>query len=243
MSAPPRPGGSRPTSPAPPPREDSKYDYYAAYDSPFECYPLLRLRARHMFSGDSTSAAQKITTLASHSPTTICSPQSSLSSFPSSSSILSASSSITSLPSSSSSSTYNSVFPLPNLKPLKLATCSALDPAKRICQYEVPGGGVCRDAGCEDLHLSRLGREGGVGVVEPSGTSLWVMLSSMGSASLFLSFLSLSCALSPLFHRFRHCGVPLRPTALGLANETRCQHPRDRRRAAGSAGQEPSARV
>ncbi|KAJ7761580.1 hypothetical protein DFH07DRAFT_421926 [Mycena maculata] len=102
-------------------------------------------------------------------PTTACSSQSSLTSFPPSSSILSASSSITSLPSfSSSSSTYNTVFPLPNLKPLELATCSALDPGKRICQYEVPGGGVCRDAGCEDVHLSRLGREGGAGVVEPS---------------------------------------------------------------------------
>ncbi|KAF7365120.1 MADS-box transcription factor [Mycena venus] len=44
----------------------------------------------------------------------------------------------------------------------------ALDPVKRICQYEVPGGGVCRDAGCEDVHLNRVGREGGAGVVEPS---------------------------------------------------------------------------
>ncbi|KAJ7505234.1 hypothetical protein B0H11DRAFT_1977627 [Mycena galericulata] len=188
-SALPRPGGSRPTSPAPSRREDSKYNYYAAYDSPFECYPLLRLRSRHMFSGDSTSAAEMITTQASRSPTTTttttitCSSQSSsLSSFPSSSStsILSASSSITSLPSfssSSSSSTYSTVFPLPNLEPLKLAACSALDPAKRICQYEVPGGGVCRDAGCEDLHLSRLGREGWEGVVEPSGTSSWIFCS------------------------------------------------------------------
>jgi len=35
---------------------------------------------------------------------------------------------------------------------------------------------VCRDAGCEDLHLNRVGREGGAaGVVEPSGTSLVVI--------------------------------------------------------------------
>ncbi|KAJ7025330.1 hypothetical protein C8F04DRAFT_1269221 [Mycena alexandri] len=66
------------------------------------------------------------------------------------------------------SSTYNTLFPLPNLLPLKLATCSALDPGKRVCQYEVPGGGVCRDGRCEDVHLSRDGREGGEGVVEPS---------------------------------------------------------------------------
>ncbi|KAJ7927982.1 hypothetical protein B0H13DRAFT_2311849 [Mycena leptocephala] len=51
---------------------------------------------------------------------------------------------------------------------VQYATCSALDPAKRICQFEVPGGGVCADAGCEDLHLNRFGREGGAGVVEPS---------------------------------------------------------------------------
>ncbi|KAI0373745.1 hypothetical protein BV20DRAFT_673423 [Pilatotrama ljubarskyi] len=33
----------------------------------------------------------------------------------------------------------------------------------RICQYEVPGGGECRDQNCEDVHLSRLS------TVEPSG--------------------------------------------------------------------------
>ncbi|KAI0826767.1 hypothetical protein BC628DRAFT_215349 [Trametes gibbosa] len=32
----------------------------------------------------------------------------------------------------------------------------------RICQYEVPGGGECRDQNCEDIHLSR------VSSVEPS---------------------------------------------------------------------------
>ncbi|KAI0357432.1 hypothetical protein OH77DRAFT_100608 [Trametes cingulata] len=36
----------------------------------------------------------------------------------------------------------------------------------RICQYEVPGGGECRDQNCEDVHLSRLS------TVEPSGTSI-----------------------------------------------------------------------
>jgi len=30
------------------------------------------------------------------------------------------------------------------------------DSGRRVCQYEVPGGGVCRDSSCEDLHLSRL---------------------------------------------------------------------------------------
>ncbi|KAJ7819384.1 hypothetical protein B0H14DRAFT_2836660 [Mycena olivaceomarginata] len=162
IPVPPRPGGSRPRSPAPPLREgsSSKYEYYAAYDSPFECYPLLRLRAS---SGATPKSAQASH---SHSPTTACS-SSSLSS--SSSSSISSLASFSSSP-SLSTSTYNSVFPLPSLKPLLLATSSGLDPDKRICQYEVPGGGVCRDAGCEDLHLNRVGREGGAGVVEPSGT-------------------------------------------------------------------------
>ncbi|EDR13289.1 uncharacterized protein LACBIDRAFT_308982 [Laccaria bicolor S238N-H82] len=70
---------------------------------------------------------------------------------------------------SSSSYTTPTYFPLPTLKPLKLATASkVLDPTKQVCQYEVPGGGTCRDEECEDLHLSRLISMGGV---EPSGTS------------------------------------------------------------------------
>jgi hypothetical protein len=53
---------------------------------------------------------------------------------------------------------------VPDLRPLKLACkMKGLDPDKRVCQYEVPGGGVCRDAGCEDYHLSRGPEQ------EPSG--------------------------------------------------------------------------
>ncbi|KAM6494386.1 hypothetical protein JOM56_010747 [Amanita muscaria] len=44
-----------------------------------------------------------------------------------------------------------------DLKLLKLAAATKrLDPLKRICQYEIPGGGTCRDGTCEDIHLSRL---------------------------------------------------------------------------------------
>ncbi|GLB38373.1 hypothetical protein LshimejAT787_0502380 [Lyophyllum shimeji] len=58
---------------------------------------------------------------------------------------------------------------LPDLRPLKLATASRLlDPSKRICQYEVPGGGVCRDENCEDAHLSRIAGHGGRGGAEPT---------------------------------------------------------------------------
>lgn len=71
--------------------------------------------------------------------------------------------------SSTSSILASSSFP--DLKPLKRAVSfKALDPSKRICQYELPGGGVCRDDGCEDVHLSR-GLDGvGVDGIEPSGT-------------------------------------------------------------------------
>jgi hypothetical protein len=31
-----------------------------------------------------------------------------------------------------------------------------VDPNQRLCQYEVPGGGKCRDATCTDVHLDRL---------------------------------------------------------------------------------------
>lgn len=66
---------------------------------------------------------------------------------------------------------HTTILTLPNLKPFKLATTSRLlDPSKRICQYEVPGGGVCRDEGCEDVHLSRIAGHDGKGGLEPSGT-------------------------------------------------------------------------
>ncbi|KAJ7212023.1 hypothetical protein GGX14DRAFT_447010 [Mycena pura] len=158
----PRHDGSPRLSDVPPPRESNRYSHYEAYSSPFEWYPLLRCR---MSSGDSTGQSTSARTSFSSST---CNSQPPLSSLPSSS-ILSASLSISSLPSflPSSSTTYSTVFPLPSLRPLTLATCSTLDPTKRICQYET-GGGVCRDTGCEDVHLTRLGREDATDVVEPS---------------------------------------------------------------------------
>jgi hypothetical protein len=41
-----------------------------------------------------------------------------------------------------------------------------LDPERRICQFEIPGGGVCRDDECEDLHIERE-----LETWEPSGAS------------------------------------------------------------------------
>ncbi|KAF8272203.1 hypothetical protein EI94DRAFT_1718708 [Lactarius quietus] len=54
-----------------------------------------------------------------------------------------------------------------NLKQLKIQAAARrlsenqLENA-RICQFEVPGGGECRDADCGDMHLSQL-------EVEPNG--------------------------------------------------------------------------
>jgi hypothetical protein len=48
---------------------------------------------------------------------------------------------------------------------LRLSQITTLvDPKKQLCHFEVPGGGECRDAECEDVHLDRL-------VLAPSGAS------------------------------------------------------------------------
>ncbi|KAI0726445.1 hypothetical protein C8Q72DRAFT_846089 [Fomitopsis betulina] len=57
--------------------------------------------------------------------------------------------------SSISSSPRNTTI---DLRDLKTAHAKSLltDPSRPICQYEVPGGGECRDSECESIHLSRL---------------------------------------------------------------------------------------
>lgn len=43
---------------------------------------------------------------------------------------------------------------VPDLGPLRMSLLSKLAGVdKFLCQYEVPGGGVCRDKTCTDLHL------------------------------------------------------------------------------------------
>ncbi|EPS94746.1 hypothetical protein FOMPIDRAFT_1026096 [Fomitopsis schrenkii] len=56
--------------------------------------------------------------------------------------------------SSISSSPRNTAI---DLRDLKTAHAKNLltDPSRPICQYEVPGGGECRDTECECIHLSR----------------------------------------------------------------------------------------
>lgn len=113
------------------------------YESPFQSYPLLRSRpavypsevVQDSASTDPMSEVQAMGSLVSPSTT-----------LPS-----------RSFPSASVQTNSLATYITPDLRPLKLAVASrALDPSKVICQYEIPGGGVCRDEGCQDIHPSRL---------------------------------------------------------------------------------------
>jgi len=129
---------------------------FTVYRSPFESYPLLLTQGR---SSDSISQFRDMSSpslshmypsmrpsLSSDSPHVHTEPSTS---------------------SSYSSFTYSAGIALPNLQPLQLATwAKMLNPTRRLCQYEVPGGGTCRDDGCHDVHLSKL--EGEMGTIEPS---------------------------------------------------------------------------
>lgn len=65
---------------------------------------------------------------------------------------------------------HTSALVLPDLQPLKFATVMKyFDPSRQLCQYEVPGGGVCRDEGCNSVHLSRLPTGIDGEIQEPSG--------------------------------------------------------------------------
>ncbi|TFK40858.1 hypothetical protein BDQ12DRAFT_680167 [Crucibulum laeve] len=146
---------------------------YATYASPFELYPFLRYRSRPMSSDRlATNSQASPSTSTSVIPSTTLVSSTAQSSLPSTFPAASIYPSSLSTPSfTSQSSSSSSSVPIPDLRPLKLATSSRmLDPSKRICQYEVPGGGVCRDDHCEDLHLNRImgsGTDVGSGV-EPS---------------------------------------------------------------------------
>lgn len=135
--------------------QHQQLEYFPIYDSPFESYPLLRSRLRRMLSDDSPTALQN--QHQQEAQAFSCASLSSSSSLPSFS--------------SSSSLPPSSVVVIPDLKPLRKAACfKALDPSKQICQYELPGGGVCRDEGCQDVHLSRGFDGTSADGIEPSGT-------------------------------------------------------------------------
>lgn len=141
---------------------------FTTYDSLFKFYPLLgrsRLVQDCSSSFETSSSPSSLGSVVSSSPSSLRA-SSTFSSFECSSS--------TSSPSFFSPSVASAypTFPLLNLKVLRFATVSKLlNPIKPICQYEIPGGGICRDAGCEDVHLNVITGYGGSGGVEPSGTS------------------------------------------------------------------------
>ncbi|KAG2338510.1 hypothetical protein BDR05DRAFT_694241 [Suillus weaverae] len=131
---------------------------FPCYDSPFSTYPLLlsQLRATPV-DADSCQDPRRTATRSSRSPS-----RASASYGPN----LSSSSSRASLIYAPSLSHSCSTVFVPDLKPLKLASLqraldqvSGGDSGLRVCQYEVPGGGVCRDKDCNNLHLSRLASE------------------------------------------------------------------------------------
>ncbi|KAF9485788.1 hypothetical protein BDN70DRAFT_458282 [Pholiota conissans] len=144
---------------------------FSAYRSPFDSYPRLRGHPQRLPS-DPFSISYDFSSIPSshmYQPTV-----SSVSS-----DLRSASTKIS--PSSSSFSSSTGI-PLPDLKPLKLtAMIKSFDPTKRICRYEIPGGGTCRDEHCEDIHLSRLENANEMGAVEPSGSYLLCLSSLLAS--------------------------------------------------------------
>ncbi|KAH8114425.1 hypothetical protein DFH11DRAFT_1594301 [Phellopilus nigrolimitatus] len=102
---------------------------FTTYSSPFHPYPLLRSRSRVVSD----------LALETH--------------------LLSNSSSSSLFSSSSSATTIGQKTVIPDLRPLRVAVMAreaSSDLGRRVCQYEVPGGGVCRDKTCTDMHLSDL---------------------------------------------------------------------------------------
>ncbi|KAI0916831.1 hypothetical protein AcW2_007118 [Taiwanofungus camphoratus] len=110
---------------------------FAAYCSPLDCYPLLRPHSHQPLLGATPGSPREAQ---EHRQ------QIALMGIP-------------------STSNLNSTACI-DLTELKMAHARQLltNPSTRICQYEVPGGGECRDRDCQDVHLSRLHS------VEPSGT-------------------------------------------------------------------------
>jgi len=145
-----------------PEENQENHDSRPVYNSLFDEYPLLRSRPRSILFDTISVPLSDAHSISPQANNTSSTTSISLSSVFSNSS--QPSSSVHTIPSSTS---------VVDLKPLKLARVSqSLDASKRICQYEIPGGGVCRDDKCEDLHLSGKGGKNAAGVdlqSEPSG--------------------------------------------------------------------------
>ena len=127
---------------------------FPLYDSPLSRYPLLRPRS----GPDANTSFVNV-----QSETTTASQLSARSTFPSTSVHFP---SPVSCSTGAVSSHSSSPILLPDLKALKeavlhrsLAHLTRRSTDLRVCPYEVPGGGVCRDKDCRELHLSRIAKE------------------------------------------------------------------------------------
>ncbi|KAF5369535.1 hypothetical protein D9758_002783 [Tetrapyrgos nigripes] len=134
-------------------QEQERHDWH--YNSVLDEYPLLRSRPRPVLSYDISPDLNSILTSDNNYSSLIIAPP--LSSIRSTSH---PSSPVYTMPSSS---------PVIDLKPLKLAKVSqSFVASRKICQYEIPGGGVCRDAKCEDFHLNGKGGKDAADVDDPN---------------------------------------------------------------------------
>ena len=110
---------------------------WTAYHSPLQSYPFSRW---HLHLTDQSDASRAFTA-GSSSELSILTPSGSFSS----------NSASGATPADSKDATTDDL-----LRSLKMVTLfKSLDPDRRICQFEIPGGGVCRDDKCEDLHIER----------------------------------------------------------------------------------------
>ena len=122
---------------------------WTTYQSPLQSYPFSRWRLHLTDLSDSSNTS----TAGSSNGLSILTPSGSFSS--------------NSASSSTSADSKDATVPGDLLRSLKMITLfKSLDPDRRICQFEIPGGGVCRDDMCEDLHIEKE-----LGTWEPSGAS------------------------------------------------------------------------
>jgi len=122
---------------------------WTAYQSPLQSYPLSRWHL-HLTGSSEVVNGSMTSVVGGHS-------------------ILTSSGSFSSNSADGSSSADHKETTVAGnfLRSLKMVTLfKNLDPDRRICQFEIPGGGVCRDDKCEDLHIEKE-----LEIWEPSGAS------------------------------------------------------------------------
>ena len=122
---------------------------WTRYRSPLQSYPFSRWHLQLTDPSDFSNGS----TASSSDGSSILTPSGSFSS--------------NSASGSASIDSKDATMPGDLLRSLKMTTLfKNVDPDRRICQFEIPGGGVCRDDKCEDLHIEQE-----LETWEPSGAS------------------------------------------------------------------------